>query len=384
MKHGFLAVMLACAFPGIGYDAVNAGPRTQPAAAAIHGTWHSDAGNYWTRNEDGHWISIQLERDDNHNSLSVPAGDVPSLADGSASGPVHFTVQRDAGTYTFDGTERSGRGAGDFVFAVNPEYVAGMARLGYQGLTTEDVWRFATFDITRDYVTGFKNAGYSLSEDELIKTRIHGATPAFLEQVKQQGLGQPPVEDLVKMRIHGVTPEFIKAMRDLGYANLSIDELIELRIHGVTPEYVRQMADDGFKSAPLDRLVQFRIHGVTPEFIKSFADLGYKGLDADDLVKIRIHGVTTDFVKALSDLGYKNVPVDDLVKMRIHGVTPEYIRQMREVGYGKEDVDQLVAFRIHGVDQQFVRDLESHGFKNLSADDLVDFSIHGRRWIDRR
>ena len=374
MKHGFFALMVACALPGF----VGAQP------ASIHGTWHSDTSNYWNRNDNERWLSIQLERDDSQNSLSVPARDVPSLADESASGPVHFTVRRDAGTYTFDGSERNGRGAGEFVLAPDPAYISGMASLGYGGLSTEDVWRFATFDITRDYVTGFKNAGYTPDRDELIKTRIHGATPAFAAQVKQEGLGQPSIDDLVKMRIHGVTPEFIKGMRDLGYSDLSIDKLVQLRIHGVTPDYVREMAANGFKTASLDRLVQFRIHGVTPEFIKSFSDLGYKDLDADELVKMRIHGVTPEFVKALSDLGYKNVAIDDLVKMRIHGVTPEFIRQMRDVGYGKEGVDQLVAFRIHGVDAEFVRDLQSHGFKNLSAEDLVDASIHGRRWIRTR
>ena len=375
MRHVFLALTVACALPGL---------LAQNQPEAIRGTWHSDANNYWGRNANERWISIQLERDDTHNGLSVPARDAAALADESATGPVHFTIRRDAGTYTFDGSQRAGRGSGDFVFAPDPDYIAGMARLGYRGLTSEDVWRFATFDITRDYATGFRNAGYTLDEDELIKTRIHGATPAFAAQVKQEGLGQPPIDDLVKMRIHGVTPEFIKAMRDLGYTDLSIDKLVELRIHGVTPDYVRQMTSYGFKNAPLDRLVQFRIHGVTPEFIKSFADLGYKNLDSDDLVKMRIHGVTPEFVKALDDLGYKDVPIDDLVKMRIHGVTPEFIKQMREVGYGKESVDQLVAFRIHGVDAQLVRDLQSRGFKNLSAEDLVDFSIHGRRWLKAR
>lgn len=376
MKHGFLALMLACALPGLVRDGA------QPAS--INGTWSSDSGNYWSRNDNERWVSIQLERDDSHNSVSVPAHEVPSLVDESANGRVHFTVRRDAGTFTFDGNEQNGRAAGNFVFAVDPAYVSDMARLGYRGLSTDDLWRFATFDITRDYATGFKNAGYTLDRDELIKTRIHGATPAFVEQVQREGLGKPPIDDLITMRIHGVTPEFIKGMRDLGYNDLSIDKLVQLRIHGVSPEYVRQMTANGFKNPSLDRLVQFRIHGVTPEFIKSFSDLGYKNLDADELVKMRIHGVSPEFVKALNDLGYKNIDIDDLVKMRIHGVTPDYIRQMREVGYGKEGVDQLVSFRIHGVNADFVRDLQSHGFKNLSADDLVDASIHGRRWIRSR
>ena len=50
-------------------------------------------------------------------------------------------------------------------------------------------------------------AGYDkLSIDELVKTRIHGATPAFAQEMKAAGLEPLPVDDLVKMRIHGVTP----------------------------------------------------------------------------------------------------------------------------------------------------------------------------------
>jgi hypothetical protein len=377
MKHAVLAISFALALPGFT-------PQGQTRTDAIQGTWQSDAREQWSRRNDERWVSIQLERGDNHhNGFGVPAREVQALADPAGNGPVHLTLRRDAGTFTFDGQLRDGRGSGDFRFAPDQQFAADMARLGYQGLSGEDLWRFAMFDITRDYATGYRRAGYTLDADELVKTAIHGASPAFVQEVKQAGLGQPPVEDLIKMRIHGVTPEFVREMRGLGYSDLSIDTLVKLRVHGVTADFARRMADLGFKNAPLDRLVAFRIHGVSPEFIKSFTDLGYKSLDGDALVNMRIHGVTPEFVKALTDLGYKGVAIDDLVKMRIHGVTPEYIRQMREVGYGKEDVDQLVAFRIHGVDAGFVRDAESHGFKNLSADDLVDLKIHAGRWMRR-
>ena len=43
MKHGFLALMLACALPGLVRDGA------QPAS--INGTWSSDSGNYWSRND---------------------------------------------------------------------------------------------------------------------------------------------------------------------------------------------------------------------------------------------------------------------------------------------------------------------------------------------
>ncbi len=372
MKHIFLASCLIAVTVG-----------DQSSAATITGTWHSDTRNYWTRNNE-RLVNLQLERDGSHMGFGISERELPALADRQADGPVHFTLRRDAGTFDFDGRVSNGRGSGDFRFVRSEDFVTGMARLGYPSLSTEDTWRFAVHDVSRDYVSSYRSAGYSPDRDELITTKIHGATPAFAQEVKQQGLGQASIDDLVKMRIHGVSPEFIKEMRDLGYKDLSIDKLVQLRIHGVSGDFVKQMADLGFKNADLDQLVQFRIHGVSPEFIKSFADLGYKNLDASDLVAMRIHGVSPEFVKALSDLGYKDVSVDDLVKMRIHGVTPEFIKQMREVGYTGVKVDRLVEFRIHNVDAELVRDLKARGFTNMSEEDLVDFSIHGRRWLKKR
>jgi hypothetical protein len=343
MKHLLFAMCLA---------GMMTGDAPQPAApGTVEGTWRADHDNYWTRSNE-RWISIQLQHGNNNSGIGIPERDLPALADRRADGPIHFTLKRDAGTFDFNGRIDNGRGRGDFTFTPDAGFISGMGSLGYPRLTSDEVWRFAMHDVSREYVSDFKKAGYTPDTSDLIKSRIHGATPAFAQDVKAQGLGSPDIDDLVKMRIHGVTPEFIKTMRDLGYKDL-----------------------------PIDKLVQLRIHGVSPEFIKAFSALGYKNLDADDLVKMRIHGVSTQMVKDLNDLGYKNLPIEDLVKMRIHGVTPAYIKQMRDAGYGGVNIEKLVQFRIHGVDADFIRRAGEHNFTKLSADDLIDLAIHGRRWL---
>jgi hypothetical protein len=360
-----------------------AAPRASGAqASAVQGTWRADSANYWTRNNRERWIDIQLRREGGGTGgIGVPERDVPALADPGGDGPMRFTLRRDAGAFDFEGRASNGRARGEFRFTPDPSFISDMGRLGYAGLSSETVWKFAMHDVTRDFASGFRSAGFRLDVDDLVKSRIHGATPAFAAEMKQQGAGSLDIDELVRMRIHGVTPEFVKAMRDLGFEDLSIDRLVELRIHGVTPEFVRGMRDLGFKNESPDDLVKFRIHGVSAEFIRAFADLGYRSLDGEQLVTMRIHGVNAQMVRDLQALGYKDLSIADLVKMRIHGVTPDYIRRMRDAGYGGVRIDKLVQFRIHGVDEELVRRAKGRGFNNLSEDDLIDLAIHGRRWL---
>ena len=233
---------------------------------------------------------------------------------------VTFTMERDAGRFSFEGSFRRGEGAGHFTFAPRPEFVTAMRGLGYT-LDDEKLYSVAILDVSREFVRQLDALGYSrLDLDQLLSLRIHGADPSFIREVKELGYDHLPVDDLVSFRIHGATPDFIRQMQSLGPNRLSAEDLVGLRIHGASPEFVRGLRE-----------------------------LGYDRVSAEELVSMRIHGVSPEFIKELKSLGYERVPVEELVSMRIHGVSPEFVRRVR-ASRGSVSVDRLVEMRIHGIE----------------------------------
>ena len=91
MKHLFLAACLLAV-------TVDAQTRT----GTVTGTWQSDVRHDWTQDNE-RLVSVQLERDGSHNGFGIPERAAPALADRRADGPVHFTLQRDAGRFDLEG-----------------------------------------------------------------------------------------------------------------------------------------------------------------------------------------------------------------------------------------------------------------------------------------
>jgi hypothetical protein len=250
----------------------------------------------------------------------------------AAMTPVQFALRREAGTATFEGTFKKGKGAGQFTFVPDRNYIAAVESLGVK------------FDLDRKYRND--------EEESLFALAIHDVSTDFIKSMIAEGY-RVSLEKYLTMRIFDITPEYIREMRSLGFKDIDDDELVSTRIHKVTPAYVREMRAAGWDLS-LDDLQSSRIHGATPQFAAEMARLGYK-LDFDDLVAFRIHGVTPEFIAEMERLGYRNINDDDLVSMRMHRVTPEFIRELEQAGYSKVPIDKLISMRIHGIDAKFIK-----------------------------
>ncbi|HEV7764617.1 MAG TPA: hypothetical protein VGQ76_06425 [Thermoanaerobaculia bacterium] len=261
-------------------------------------------------------------------ALTRTAIDAPTMT------PVNFQLRREAGTATFEGTFKKGKGAGQFTFVGNRAYINAVRALG------------VPFELNKR-----KNKERT-EEEDLFSLALHDVSTAFIKSMQAEGFKES-LEKYLTMRIFDITPEYVREMRSLGFKNIDSEELVATKIHRVTPEYVRKMRAAGW-DLTLDELQSSRIHGATPEFAGEMHKLGYK-LDFDDLVSFRIHRVTAEFINELRTLGYDKVSADDLVSMRIHRVTPEFIRELKAAGYSKVPVDKLVSMRIHKIDAQYLK-----------------------------
>jgi hypothetical protein len=248
--------------------------------------------------------------------------------------PVEFEMRREAGTITFEGTFREGRGAGDLSFEPDREFPKKLRALGLDvriGNKDDeyDLLNLAIWDVSIDFIRSMRGIGYRVPFDKYVSFRIFKVDPDYVRQMAALGFDHLSADKLVETRIHGATPEYIREMRAAG-EDLALDEYIQSRIFQVTPEFKAEMSRLGFHDLDRDRLTQFRIHGVSADFIREIRKLGYSRVTADQLVAMRIHGVTPEFIRRVADAGYHKVPVEKLVEMRIFDIKPEMVKALDE------------------------------------------------------
>jgi beta-lactamase regulating signal transducer with metallopeptidase domain len=351
-------------------------PMEQGRQVQLPGTWEIQ------QSSDAKTVHLQLsERRNSMHGFSITLDQLEGLSASMLSGsggPVKFNIRRDAGTITFEGTFRSGVGAGTFDFAPSSTFPAEMARRGFESPTTDDQYRLAVGNVGFAYLDELnaqKYAGPNMVG--LVRAADHGVSLDYLKEMGQAGYHLGQIASLVETRDHGVTPQYIRGMADEGFKNMSADELVRTRDHGVTPDYAKAMRDFGFKTLTVDDLVNARDHGVSTDFVKGMRDTGYDRLSIEELVTARDHGVNAEFAKGMHDLGFKP-SLDELRRARDHGVTTEYARAITALGYERISIDELVRLRDHGVTAAFVKDQNSRPRGRLTIDELIRRRNGGR------
>ena len=237
------------------------------------------------------------------------------------SGPLRFTLAREAGTFHFDGKVRGGIVDGTYTFAPDPRFADALSRAGYARPTEPEQFRLA---------------------------------------------------------LTGVGMKIVRQLRDLGYAQPTTADLVRMGTHGVDIDYVLSMASLADRLGTVARLTQMRDHGVDLAYVAELERMGYTNLSAEDLMSLRDHAIDSVYITELADAGYIHVPPAKLVKAREHGVTGPFAREMREVGFDRLTLDELGKLRDHDITAAFAEQIRrSAASGRLPADDLVRAKTRG-------
>ena len=313
------------------------------SAPRMAGTWELRP---WTDNSS--ITSVHLRMTDGNSSnghsfqLSALEGMSADTLTSAGASDVHFTLKRDAGTFTFDGRCANRACAGTFAYVASATFAGELAKRGIARPTELQQYEMARNDVQL----------------------------ALVDELKSQGYATPTIDDLVRAGQHGVTFDYVRDFGALGYKVGQVAALVNMRDHGVTPDETRALGALGLTKLSADELVRVRDHGVTSDYIKAVQELGYRSLTVDQLVTARDHGVTPDFVRGIRGFGYNDVTLEGLILARDHGVDPTYIKSMTDVGYGKQTLEMYIRMRDHGVTADWARRVTSSGGR-LDADELI-------------
>src|ERR1044072_2952551 len=118
----------------------------------------------------------------------------------SGGSHVQFQLQRDAGTFNFDGWFKEGNGSAHFTFAPNRSFASDLKTQGIGEPTDEQLLSLAMTD------TGF----------------------ALINELKAQSYGQPTLNQLVNLGNHGVNLDYVQGLKSYGYPVKTIDNLIKM------------------------------------------------------------------------------------------------------------------------------------------------------------
>jgi beta-lactamase regulating signal transducer with metallopeptidase domain len=312
-------------------------------------------------------------------STTIPVDRIEGLAAilTGPGGPARYSLKRDAGTFDFEGTVRSGLGGGTFSFTPSGTFPEELVRRGFARPTLLELGTLAWSDIGFAFLDELDAQKYVRPTlQQLVSGAQHGVNRTYVRELTALGYQLGGIDALIHLRDHGVDARFIRDMQTQGFTGLPAEALVRTRDHGVDSGYIRDLRALGYGPLTLDQLVSTRDHGIDPGYVRDMQALGYTGLSLERLIGARDHGIDPGYVRALRQMGYQ-LTLDELIAARDHGVDAGYINEMASAGYQHPSLVQLIKLRDHGINAKAVQELKNRGFDRLSFDRLIDLHVRG-------
>ncbi len=240
------------------------------------------------------FVRLRIERNspgsNNSNSNDVATASLAGL-DLNRDGDQRFTLRREAGTLACAGVVRQRRGVGDCRFAADPRFADALVRYGMTRPSEKDSFSLAMVNANLGTAQALGRFGTRPTLGDYIALSVHGASPAWLDELA--GAGQRSIKpgDLIAYRVHGVSGGWLRGLvaADPALANTDSGNIIAMKIHGVQPDWVRGLSDAGYRNLAASDLIAMRIHGVSPEFARAAMAMGGRP-SPNELISRRITG----------------------------------------------------------------------------------------------
>src|SRR5215510_5226260 len=208
MKKTFMIAIVTLPLAALGLLARGYNAPSSSVQETIRGDWTAKVRQ--TDKGPVLWLSLNYDSErrkgGSQMSCDFPLQDFTGL-NPNANSNVQFTLRREAGAVFFDGLFKDGRGVGDFRFEPNSGFIVTMRNLGYDGLTTENLFTMAILDVDSNFIKELKSLGYDKPTlDQLIGLRALGVTTAFAREAQDWGFGKPSAEDLIEIKAMGINP----------------------------------------------------------------------------------------------------------------------------------------------------------------------------------
>ncbi|HTV92659.1 MAG TPA: hypothetical protein VMG98_08075 [Verrucomicrobiae bacterium] len=237
---------------------------TAARAETLNGTW-----SIWKNGSEAllelNWSSWSDGGGSHHNS-TLHGVDVNALgianALASAGQDVHFRLNREAGDYAMDGWIGGGKGGGTYVFTPNAAFFDSLRKQGLDVDEPEKQLTFADLDITREYISDMRAAGYTLDVQDLITFRALRIDRAYIDGMRAAGLQNADAREMVSLKALKVDPAYIQMLAGYGYAHLEPQQYVTLKALRIDGDYIKHLADRGFHHLTVQQLVNYKALGI--------------------------------------------------------------------------------------------------------------------------
>lgn len=268
------------------------------AQETVSGTWKAEV-----RAEKDEEIHVSFERKTkrgkNQHGTGYKFSDFQGLSSSQTqNGKVNFSLVREAGTIEATGEFSNGKGAGNFRFTPNKNFVNAMKQRGF------------------DFEKPSKYDDDNEPGNRLFAAATLNVTTALADDLLSANFDNLEIEDLFKAAIFKIDGKFMAEMKASGFPNLEMEDLVKARIFKIDADFVRQVVGMGFKADDFEDLVKMSIFKITPEFITETRNEGFANLDIEDLVKMKIFNIDAKFIREARSEGVP-MEVEKLVQKRI-------------------------------------------------------------------